>query len=259
MLRDAGFVVDLAVNGAVALRKVQEARYDLVLMDLQMPVMDGLAATRAIRKLPDMAQLPIVAMTADAMMEDRAICLEAGMNDHVAKPVEPDALWTALLKWVPPRQAPVPMPAAVQPVMPADTSDVLAGIEGLDVATGLRRAMGKKPLYQGLLRLFVTGQRNAATEIKAALDHVDLVTAERIAHTLKGTAGTIGATSLQAAAARLEQALRERQLPALLDPLVTALALPLDALVAALESVLPVVKAPVSIASEIDRLAAGHA
>ena len=101
LLRDAGFVVDVASNGAQALEQAGRTAYDLVLMDMQMPVMDGLTATRELRRRPDRADLPIIAMTANAMPEHREQCLAAGMNDHLAKPIEPDALWRALLQWIP--------------------------------------------------------------------------------------------------------------------------------------------------------------
>jgi PAS domain S-box-containing protein len=103
ILKDAGFVVDVAENGQEALDMVQTGRYDIVLMDMQMPVMDGVTATIAIRKLPQFADLPIVAMTANAMDQDRERCAAAGMNDHVAKPIDPDELWAALLKWIKPK------------------------------------------------------------------------------------------------------------------------------------------------------------
>ena len=103
LLTDVGFVVDLAENGKIALEMAQESAYDAVLMDVQMPEMDGEAATREIRKIERLADLPILAMTAGAMEADRQRCLDAGMNDHIAKPIEPDALFAALLKWIPPR------------------------------------------------------------------------------------------------------------------------------------------------------------
>jgi two-component system sensor histidine kinase/response regulator len=106
ILTDAGLVVDVAPDGKVALEMVQSKPYDIVLMDMQMPVMDGITATREIRKIGRLARLPIIAMTANAMEQDRRKCLEAGMNGHVAKPIDPDELWSALLRFVAPR-APV--------------------------------------------------------------------------------------------------------------------------------------------------------
>jgi CheY-like chemotaxis protein len=103
LLRDAGFVVDLAEDGQRALDKLAAADYDIVLMDMQMPVMDGITATHALRLDPRQRDLPVVAMTANAMQADRDHCLAAGMNDHIAKPIEPEDLWKVLLKWVKPR------------------------------------------------------------------------------------------------------------------------------------------------------------
>jgi len=236
LLRDAGFIVDLAENGEIAVRMVATAAYDIVLMDIQMPVMDGLTATRAIRKLPGLAQLPIVAMTANAMEEDRRRCLDAGMNDHVAKPIEPENLWKALSTWIKPRNADGPAHAASPGAV---ASDIGFEIAGLDTPNGLRRVMGKKPLYLSLLRKFVSGQKNAAAEIRAALEGGDTATAERIAHTIKGVAGNIGAVQIQALAAELEQAVNAHAANDKTDTLLDALALSLKNLVQALARVLP--------------------
>ncbi len=104
ILLDSGLDIDLAVDGEQAVRMAQAVRYDLILMDVQMPVMDGLAATRAIRQLPGYAGTPILAMTANALEEDRQVCLAAGMNDHVAKPINPEDFFRTLLQWLGPRQ-----------------------------------------------------------------------------------------------------------------------------------------------------------
>ena len=103
MLQDCGLLVDVAENGEVALRMIREAAYDLVFMDMQMPVMDGVTATREVRKLDQFRQLPIVAMTANAMKQDRHRCLDAGMNDFLVKPIDPENLFSILLRWAVPR------------------------------------------------------------------------------------------------------------------------------------------------------------
>ena len=101
LLEDSGIVIDIAENGEIAVKKVSEASYDIVLMDMQMPVMDGITATKEIRKNPKYALLPIVAMTANAMAQDREKCIQAGMNDHISKPIDPKQLFLTLRKWIP--------------------------------------------------------------------------------------------------------------------------------------------------------------
>jgi two-component system sensor histidine kinase/response regulator len=192
--------------------------YDAVLMDMQMPVMDGVTATVELRKNRRNAELPIVAMTANAMQSDRDRCTQAGMNDFVAKPVEPDDLWRALGQWIKPRPG---LPVAATPAADAGASrpatvadpggDVIpAGIPGLDIQLGLQRVMHKRPLYLRLLRLFAFTREGIVEEVGQALDAGDWTTAMRLAHTLKGVAGNIGASDLQAHAAELETALDAR-------------------------------------------------
>jgi two-component system sensor histidine kinase/response regulator len=207
LLRDAGFVVDLAEDGQVALEKVQAADYDVVLMDMQMPVMDGMTATRKIRELPNHQYLPIVAMTANAMAADREACLAAGMNDHVAKPIEPQDLFASLLKWIRPRTA---MGRTLHEHTPPAESIELPDIAGLDQAAGLRRVLGKKGLYLSMLRKFLAGQQSFVQDIQRALDGSDWVGAERLAHTLKSVAGNINLASVQQAALELEAAIHQR-------------------------------------------------
>jgi CheY-like chemotaxis protein len=208
LLVDAGMVVDLAENGQVAVNMARAGNYDIVLMDMQMPEMDGVEATRILRGQPELASLPIVAMTANAMSGDRDRCLQVGMNDFVAKPIEPDDLWRALRKWVKPTVAKPPARAVAAPAPAAEDDPLPDAVEGLDMAAGLRRVLGKKGRYLTMLRGFVAGQANAPAQIRAALAGGDAGTAERLAHTLKGLAGNIGAGELQQAAAGVEQALR---------------------------------------------------
>jgi CheY-like chemotaxis protein len=232
LLRDAGFVVDLAENGQVALDKVQAADYDVVLMDMQMPVMDGMTATRKMRELLQCKALPIVAMTANAMAADREACLAAGMNDHVAKPIEPQDLYRSLLKWIRPRVA--TGRSAHHHTAPAVLVE-LPDIAGLDQASGLSRVLGKKQVYLSMLRKFLAGQQSFAHDMQSALDSSDWARAERLAHTLKSVAGNISLTSVQQAAAALEAAIHQRHAhggilaqiqacDALLAPVLTELA-----------------------------------
>ncbi len=237
LLADFDFEVDVADNGQIALEMVQRTAYDLVLMDMQMPVMGGVEATEAIRKLPGMQSLPIVAMTANAMQQDLERCRVAGMMGVVTKPIEPTELWRALRTWITPRPgmgrgaADVASMAArpPEPVLPTP----LTPIDGLDMELGLRRVLGKEALYRAMLDKFASGQADAPERIVAALDS-DLEAAERWAHTLRGVAGGIGAVALSEQAARVENAIRQGapapdvvrmvdDIRALLGPLVQAL------------------------------------
>jgi len=242
LLRDAGLVVELAEHGQAALDQLAQHapdHFDVVLMDMQMPVLDGIGATLAIRRQPQFAQLPIIAMTANAMQQDRERCLEAGMNGYVAKPIEPDELWQALLRWIPPRggrtrPAVVDHGTALSPEMSA-SRELPAPIAGLDMKLGLQHAAGKVALYRTLLRKFVEGQKPVLQQIDAALDAADEALAERLAHTLKSTAGSIGALALQAEAAALERDVHENLPRSALAPRLAACRQWLDSLVAQLE------------------------
>jgi len=210
LLEDAGFVVDVADNGQIALEQVQRQDYDIVLMDMQMPVMDGLTATIEMRKIHRLADLPIVAMTANAMQQDREHCLAAGMDDHLAKPIEPNDLWTALRKWIKPQ---IRQTLISQVAVPQLRTEIILpdGIAGLDTTAGLRRVIGKRELYLSLLNKFVATQENVVEEIRTALQSQNYVVAERLAHTLKGLSGNIGAPTLQELAGQLEKLIREHQ------------------------------------------------
>jgi CheY-like chemotaxis protein len=214
---------------------VRGAVYDIVLMDMQMPVMDGVTATREIRKDERFKDLPVVAMTANAMQGDRDLCIAAGMNDHVAKPIEPEDLWKMLLKWIKQRY---PAAAEVNPQGVQD-ADLPYGIEELDTVNGLRRVLGKKPLYLSMLRKYVTGQKFATVEIHKALEGKDWGAAEHLAHTLKGVSGNIGATGLQHLAEKLETAIKERQPRKAVFDRLDELKQPLENLIAQLEQKLP--------------------
>jgi two-component system sensor histidine kinase/response regulator len=253
LLEDAGLIVDVADNGLVALRAVQETAYDVVFMDMQMPVMDGVAATREIRKIARLEGLPIVAMTANAMEQDRRKCLDAGMNDFVVKPIDPEDLTTVLLRWARPRRARVSPCATPQPAAAAAVTATTAGgsndglpwgIAGLDTRTGLSRMLGKKSLYIAMLRRYVAGQEHLMRDLRAALAATDGATAERLAHTAKAVSGTIGATVVYDAASALENALRDKVEDAQLAPLLSQLDAPLTELLGALRGFLARESAP---------------
>lgn len=241
LLHEAGLSVDVAKNGMLAVRMVQEQEYDIVLMDMQMPVMDGITATRNIRALPEFATLPIVAMTANAMQSDRESCLAAGMNDHLGKPIEPENLWQKLLRWVKPRfngnVLPKPVPASHNG---ADV-DIPGDIAKLNTRLGLKRAFGKQSLYLSMLRKFADNQKQLPQQLENALASGELKVAERLAHTLKGLAGNIGAELLQQDAAAIEEAVRIRQVPITvqLQPLLQNITTDLQNLIAQIEEKLP--------------------
>jgi two-component system sensor histidine kinase/response regulator len=246
LLTGAGLVVDLAENGRLAVDRIKSGSYDIVLMDMQMPVMDGLDASREIRTMPEFDQLPIVAMTANAMAGDRERCLAAGMNAHVAKPIEPQALCDALLRWVRPRSGLGPAPAAqvgaATPTAPAKELPFV--IQGLQVASALHRLRGNQALYQSLLRKFVLGQRQFVDVLRTSLDADDWLTARRHAHTLKGLSASIGAAHLAAQVALLEPLLDVAVPRAAITQQLNVTAVSLAALIDGIEAALGEPEAP---------------
>ncbi|MBD3266095.1 response regulator, partial [bacterium] len=208
ILEGAGTIVTVANHGQEALDRLKDGEFDGVLMDCQMPVMDGYKATRLIRNELGMADLPIIAMTANAMAGDREKCLDAGMNDHVAKPINVSDLFSTLAKWITPQY-----PAeAVRPAAQAKEEkeiDLPDWVDGLDIQNGVERMGGSAKAYLKLLEKFQSNSANAVKEIRETLADKDMHTAERLAHTLKGVSGNIGARELQEASLRLETALKE--------------------------------------------------
>ncbi len=213
ILEKAGFLVDIAEDGKQAVEVVEKISYDLVLMDIQMPVMDGYEATKEIRKNPKYINLPILAMSASAMTQDMENASAAGMNGHVPKPIELKQLFSTLLEWIEPGERELP-----EPVIKADSEEkpignaieFLPDLPGIDTKTGLERVAGNEKLYRNLLKKFAKNQANSIEEINKALKDNDIKLAKRIAHTIKGVAGNIGATQLQAAAKDLESGIQEK-------------------------------------------------
>ncbi len=209
LLRQGGLAVDVANNGAQALERVSRQQYDLVLMDMQMPVMDGLTATRRLRAQKEHQRLPIIAMTANVMIDDRDACIAAGMDDYLAKPIDPEKLWAALRRWLG-ATGDTPVADAGQVTGASTEAEYrLPDIDGLDMATGLRLALHDSELYRQLLQRFVSSQQACDMAVREALGQQDGETALRLVHTLKGSAGQIGAIGLAEQAAAYEQQLKE--------------------------------------------------
>ena len=238
-LAAASIEADVAVDGAQAIAMVRDGDYDLVLMDIAMPGIDGLAAARQIRAAGEGASLPIVAMTAHAMAGDREQSLAAGMNDHVTKPIDPDLLFQALLRWIDPlrlagRCAPATVPMA--PPAPEEAQAPLPPVDGIDWSRALAGVDGKRARLHKRLDGFVHEYADAAQTVRAALASGHFEPMQSLAHNLKSSAVYIGAAPLALLASRIELALRSGDLrqASLLAPDLAAL---LEALLAALAPV----------------------
>ena len=262
LLQQAGMVVVIAENGQHALDILASApAFDGVLMDCQMPVMDGYTATRLLRQDPRWASLPVIAMTANAMAGERERVLQAGMNDHISKPLVVQEMFNTIARWMHARQAgdtpgehaaQLPAPTPAQSPAPASAlapPDALALADpqwtahaagaGIDAALGLLRANGDPVLYQKMLLRFRQGHADFGAQFARALAHADPqdAAAQRLAHTLMGSAGTIGATTLQRLAQGLESACRDGLAPQQLAPLLQDVVQALQTVLHGLETV----------------------
>ena len=236
LLQQAGLVVTLANNGREAVELVARVQFDAVLMDIQMPVMDGFEATQLIRAMPEHERLPIIAMTANAMAGDREKCLAAGMNDHVPKPIDPALLFMSLTTWIPPGQRSLPTGVVIardEPPPAPPENPLPDDLPGINLAVALKGTGGNAVLLHQILMNFLRDHRGDALAIRQALAAQDLQLAQRIAHTLKGIAGTIGAQALRPAAIAMDAALRSRDTPSyprLLDRMENTLSLVMHSL-----------------------------
>jgi two-component system sensor histidine kinase/response regulator len=219
LLRQAGIEVTLADNGQRALDILQDTSdFDGVLMDCQMPVMDGYTATRELRKDSRYQKLPIIAMTANAMVGDKEKVLEAGMNDHIAKPLNVNEMFNTIAKWIIPANPTAPSQLGKAGNTPKQ--DTISELPGIDTLAGLATTMGNTKLYSKLLLKFRNSQANFEQQFTIAQNDPDPNAAIRAAHTLKGNAGNIGAKAIQQAAKALEFACMEKQPPSVIDELL---------------------------------------
>jgi len=219
LLSRAGVVVSVANDGQQALDMLARERFDAVLMDCQMPVMDGYAATKALRAQPSLQTLPVIAMTANAMVGDREAVLAAGMNDHIAKPIVVAEMFATLAKWVKPNRSSGDGSARVEaPFSP----------NGIDTPSGLANAGGDHALYQRMLGMFRKKEADFVQRFRDARAAGDADTAMRAAHDLKSEAGTLGMQGLEQTAAALERACLEGARDADVDSMVHAVSSKLD-------------------------------
>jgi len=235
LLQNAGMTVVIANDGQEALDILsRDTAFQGILMDCQMPVLDGYAATREIRKIPTLKAMPIVAMTANAMAGDREKVIEAGMNDHIAKPLDVKEMFATLARWIVPGRVTTGMPSAG----PATSAtEALPDLAGIDKTAGLATTMGNAKLYKRLLVKFRDSQGNFTELFAAARKDTDPTATTRCAHTLKGTAGNIGAKGVQAIAAKLEAACKDGMSPEIIESLLDQTVAELAPVVAGLKAV----------------------
>ena len=208
LLEKAGIIITIANNGKEAIEKLNSLKFDLVLMDVQMPVMSGLEATKEIRKDSQHKDLPIIAMTAQAMAGDREKCLEVGMNDYVSKPIEINELFSTLVEWIKPGEKKTTV-ENIQIKVSQEQEIILPDLPIIDVELGVKRLGGDRRFYKKILTIFQENHSDSAKEVKENLDNGKLEDAKRLAHTIKGNAGSLGAGELQKTAAALEKGIKK--------------------------------------------------
>jgi CheY-like chemotaxis protein/HPt (histidine-containing phosphotransfer) domain-containing protein len=202
ILTRAGIRVSVAHDGQEALDMLAAQPFDGVLMDCQMPVLDGYAATRELRRQSRWKALPVIAMTANAMVGDRDRAIAAGMDDHIAKPIKVEEMFATLARWIRPAADGVAAPAAA-----VDAGrNPLTGVAGIDCRAGVAAMMGDDALYRHLLRMFRDRETDFAQRFQAARDNGAAEAAMRMAHDLKSVSGSLAVVAVHEAAADLERA-----------------------------------------------------
>lgn len=237
LLSSNGLIVEVANNGREAIEWLEREAFDGVLMDCQMPIMDGYEATQAIRKREEWSSLPVIAMTANAMVDDREKVLSIGMNDHISKPINVDDMFETMAKWIKPSHA-FPTQDTDQAATTL-SSDVMPNLPGIDTSSGLQTTQNNVRLYRKLLLRFRETQRNFSVQFIQALESEDISAAERQAHTLKGVAANLGAKQVQTKAAILEKACEENQSRIQLVNLLEAVCDELNVVLNGLDALLP--------------------
>ncbi len=266
ILTEFGFSVEIANNGAIACEMIASRPYVMVLMDMQMPVMDGIEATKVIRRDVRYKDLPIIAMTANVLKQDLDRCLEAGMSDYVTKPIQPVQLYKILRRWMGAEELAISSVGDRSAVRDsqADSSIIndeivnssrqyqgsfLDKIDGLNVQDGLRRVLGRVPAYINILKSFVSNHGQSVERIREAYQNGDITAAKRTLHTLKGLAGSIGAMQLAMKARQLEESLGESDHTSDLDVKLDALDETLSKLLLSINEHIPADKTTLDAAS----------
>ncbi len=202
LLEGFGVTVVTAEDGMQAITRLAQDHFDCILMDLQMPVMDGLSATREIRKNPEYADVPIIALTANVMAGEQEEILNAGMNDHVGKPINLEQLVATLARWV--KASAVSNNLVAHSVPQSSSSRTMPVLPGVSVMESVRRIGGKLDVYYLVLEQFRRSEANTMSGIQEALSNMDFDVAARLAHTLRGILATIGADALAELVGKLE-------------------------------------------------------
>ncbi len=210
LLEGHGLLVTVASNGREAADAVKKGSFDLALMDIQMPEMDGFQATQEIRQYPGGDKLPIIALTAHAMAGDREKALRAGMNDHLTKPIDPDKLFKMLVQWIVPREGgTLSPPTPGQPDRPQETGLLPDQLPGIDINTGLKQVVGDRVLFKKLLMEFYEDYQNVIMILRTGITEGRREEILRLIHTVKGISGSLGAHDLHHAARELENGIKD--------------------------------------------------